>query len=361
MSQPQPTVARRDARQIIASLRQTLDAIGIPRLIIGLFVVGLFILAAVKELPLGMLANSALVRFGMNGILVLAMVPTIISGQGLNFGLPVGVICGLIGALVSIEFYVHGPVGLLVAMLVALPLAGLAGWGYGHLLNRIKGEEMMIGTYVGFSLVALMCIFWIVAPFSNPEMIWVLGGKGVRVTVTVQNYWAQVLNNFLAFKLGSVAVPGGLLAFFGLCCAGIWWFFRTKLGLAIVAVGSNPQFAKSAGINVDAMRIVATILSTVLAAIGIIVYAQSYGFVQLYTAPLMAAFPAVAGILIGGASARRASILNVIIGTLLFQSLLAIALPVTRTVIDGSLSEIANIIISQGVILYALTRGGEKA
>lgn len=361
MSQPQPAAVRKDARQVITAVRQALDSIGVPRLIIGVFVTGLFILAAVQHLPLGMLVNSSLVRFGMNGILVLAMVPMIISGQGLNFGLPVGVICGLIGALLSVQFYMRGPLGLLAAMLFALPLAGLAGYAYGHLLNRIKGEEMMIGTYVGFSLVALMCIFWIAAPFSNPEMIWVLGGKGVRVTVTVQNYWAQVLNNFLSFKVGGVTVPGGLLGFLGLCCFGVWRFFRTKLGLAIVAVGSNPQFAKSAGINVDAMRIVASILSTMLAAIGIIVYAQSYGFIQLYTAPLMAAFPAVAGILIGGATARRASILNVVIGTLLFQSLLAIALPVTRTFIDGSLSEIANIIISQGVILYALTRGGEKA
>lgn len=360
MSLPQP-VARRQWRQSLTAVRQTLDTIGVPRLIIGLFVLGLFILAAVKQLPLGMLANSALVRFGMNGVLVLAMVPSIMSGQGLNFGLPVGVVCGLIGALISVQFYIRGPLGFGVALLIAIPLAVLAGYAYGQLLNRVRGQEMMIGTYVGFSLVALTCILWIVAPFSNPEMIWVLGGKGVRVTVTIQNYWAQVLNNSLSFKLGSVVVPGGLLLFLGLCCWLVHWFFRTKLGLAVVAAGSNPQFAKSAGINVDRMRIVATVLSTVLGAVGIIVYAQSYGFLQLYTAPLMMAFPAVAGILIGGASARRATILNVIIGTLLFQSLLAIALPVTRTVIEGSLSEIANIIISQGVILYALTRGGERA
>jgi simple sugar transport system permease protein len=104
------------------------------------------------------------------------------------------------------------------------------------------------------------------------------------------------------------------------------------------------------------MKAVGVVLSTVLAAIGIIVYAQSYGFLQLYMAPLMMAFPAVAAILIGGASLQRATIFNVIIGTVLFQTLLTTALPVTSRVIQGDISEVARLIISNGMILYALTR-----
>lgn len=350
----------RGTGRALAVVKTFVDTVGIPRLIIGAFIIGIFVLAWAQRLPIGMLVTSSLVRFGMNGVLVLAMVPSILGGEGLNFGLPVGVICGLLGALLSVEFYMRGAIGFLAALLIAVPLAVLAGWGYGLLLNRVKGEEMMIGTYVGFSVVALMCVVWIVAPFKNPEMIWVVGGKGVRMTVTITNYWAQVLNNFLKFTVAGVEIPTGLLVFFAACCLFVRWFFRTKLGLAVIAAGSNPLFAKSAGINVDQMRIVAAVMSTVLGAIGLIVYAQSYGFLQMYTAPLMMAFPAVAGILIGGASASKASITNVVVGTLLFQTLLATALPVTRTVVAGTLSEIVNIIISQGVILYALTRGGGR-
>ena len=43
------------------------------------------------------------------------------------------------------------------------------------------------------------------------------------------------------------------------------------------AAGENP-FTRAAGINVDKMRIIGTAISTALGAIGIIVYAQSYGF-----------------------------------------------------------------------------------
>ena len=96
--------------------------------------------------------------------------------------------------------------------------------------------------------------------------------------------------------------------------------------------------------------------STVLAAVGIVVFAQSYGFVQLYTAPLLMAFPAVACLLIGGASVSRATLTHVIIGTFLFQSILTVALPVTSQVIQGDISETARLIIQNGMILYALTR-----
>jgi simple sugar transport system permease protein len=46
----------------------------------------------------------------------------------------------------------------------------------------------------------------------------------------------------------------------------------------------------------------------------------------------------------------------VIIGTVLFQSILTMALPMTSQVIQGDISETARLIIQNGMILYALTR-----
>lgn len=51
-----------------------------------------------------MLADQALTRIGMNGILVLAMVPAIESGVKMNFALPLGIVCGLLGGALSLEF-----------------------------------------------------------------------------------------------------------------------------------------------------------------------------------------------------------------------------------------------------------------
>lgn len=343
-------------------MKQIIDKVGFPRFIIAVFLIVLIVTAVILKIPLTGILEDILVRFGMNSILVLAMVPAVQSGIGLNFNLPLGIVFGLIGALVSIEFKLAGFTGLLVSILVAVPLAVIFGYFYGKMLNRIKGQEMTVGTYIGFSVVSFMCIFWLLAPFRSPELVWAYGGNGLRVTVSLESSIAHVLNNFLSFSIGGVTIPTGLLLFFGLFAFIIWVYNQSKKGLSMRVAGSNENFALSNGINVDRERIIGTIMSTVLAAIGIIVYSQAFGFLQLYNAPLYAAMPAVAAILIGGASLQRAKIIHVIIGTLLFQSLLVVSLPVINILSEGSMSEVIRTIISNGIILYALTRpGGDRA
>jgi hypothetical protein len=80
----------------------------------------------------------------------------------------------------------------------------------------------------------------------------------------------------------------------------MWLFMRSKTGVAMYAAGDNPRFAEAAGINVDKYRIIGTIISTILGAVGILVYAQSFGFYQLYERPMFMPITAVAAILIGG-------------------------------------------------------------
>lgn len=343
-------------------MKKIMDRVGFPRFIITVFLLVLIVLATILKLSLSTLISDMLVRFGMNAILVLAMVPAIQCGIGINFNLPLGIICGLIGALVSIEFKLAGFTGFFVAILVALPLAILTGFFYGLMLNKIKGDEMTVGNYMGFSVVSLMCIFWLILPFKSPELVWAYGGSGLRLTISLDSSIGHVLNNFLAFNIGNIKIPTGLLLFVGLCCLIIWLYNRSKSGLAMQVAGSNEKFALSNGINVNRYRVIGTVLSTALAAIGIIVYSQSFGFLQLYNAPLYSAMPAAAAILIGGASIKRAKIIHVFIGTLLFQSLLVVALPVINLIAEGSMSEVIRTIVSNGIILYALTRpGGEAA
>ena len=67
-------------------------------------------------------------------------------------------------------------------------------------------------------------------------------------------------------------------------------------------------------------------------------------------------FPAIAAILIGGASVNKASMANVIIGTLLFQGLLTMTPSVINSILQTDMSEVIRMIVSNGIILYALTR-----
>ena len=86
---------------------------------------------------------------------------------------------------------------------------------------------------------------------------------------------------------------------------------------------------------------------------------QSFGFVQLYMGPFYMALPAVSAILIGGASVNKASILNVVIGTFLFQGIVTMTPSVMNSMIHTDMSEVIRIVVSNGMILYALTRKTE--
>ena len=338
-------------------LKQFIENAGWPRIIIALFLLALFIAAPFVGVRIDASISDTLVRVGMNGILVLAMVPMIQSGCGLNFGLPLGIIAGLLGAVTSIQIGVTGSIGFIIAMAIAVPIAVVLGWLYGQLLNRVKGDEMMIATYVGFSSVALMCIAWLLLPYTSPTMIWGYGGSGLRTTISVEGFWLNALSQYVNIRIGEFFyIPVGMFLFFAFVSFLVWAFFRTKTGTAITAVGSNPEFARASGIDVDKMRTISVIMSTALGAIGILVYEQSFGFIQLYMGPFYMGFPAVAAILLGGASVNKASMVNVVVGTFLFQGILTMTPSVINSVMQTDMSEVIRIIVSNGMILYALTR-----
>ena len=336
--------------------------LGIPRVIIGLFFILLCFMALLYDLSLPTLLSNTIVRMGMNSIMVLAMVPGIQCGISLNLGLPIGLVCGLVGGLMTIELGLPGWSGFLFAIAVGAALAAVCGFAYAQLLNRLKGEEMSVTTYVGFSIVSLMCIAWLVLPFKSLKLRWPLG-TGLRNTIGLDSTnFAHILDDLFAFEILGFEVPTGLLLFMALCCFLVWLFSRSKTGVAMQAVGNNPRFAEATGISVDRMRIIGTMLSTVLGAIGILVYSQSYGFMQLYTAPRQMGFIAASAILIGGASTSRCKISHVIIGTFLFQGVLTLGMPVANVLVPGStISETLRILISNGIILYALTKSGGES
>lgn len=339
-----------------------IDKLGIPRVIIGVFFILLCFMTLWYDLSLSTLLSNTIVRMGMNAIMVLAMVPGIQCGISLNLGLPIGLVAGLIGGLLTIELGIPGWGGFLFAIVSGSALAAVCGYLYALMLNRLKGSEMSVTTYVGFSIVSLMCIAWLVLPFKSLKLRWPLG-TGLRNTIGLDGTnFRHILNDFLAFQIGDFTIPTGLLLFMLFSCFVVWVFSRSRTGQAMQAVGNNPRFAESVGINVDKMRIIGTVFSTVLGAVGILVYSQSYGFMQLYTAPRQMGFIAASAILIGGASTSRCEISHVLIGTFLFQGVLTLGMPVANVLVPGStISETLRILISNGIILYALTKSGGES
>ena len=343
----------------MGTMTAMVSSFGLPRIIISGFLLVLFILTPFVGVDLPTQITNIINRFSWNAVLVLAMVPMIHAGCGLNFGLPLAIICGLLGGTLSIQLGFTGPMSFLMAVLIATPFAVILGGGYGLLLNRIKGGEMMIATYVGFSVMSFFCMMWLLLPYSSPTMVYGLSGNGLRPTISLDGFYNQVLSGFLNIRIGNIALPIGALLAFALLAFLMWAFLHTKTGTAMTAVGSNPAFARAAGINVDRTRMLSVIMSTWLGAMGILMYQQGFGFIQLYNAPNNLTMPTVAAILIGGASVNKASIPNVIVGTILFQGIVTMTPTVMNSAIHMDMSEVIRIIVSQGMILYALTRKTE--
>lgn len=346
-------------------LQYWLKKMGYPRLIIGGFLLVLFIMAPLTGSDLTTQFTNVVNRFSWNAVLVLAMVPMIHSGCGLNFGIPLGVLAGLLGGTLAIEMGFTGPMSFVMAIVVSTPFAILFGGGYGALLNKIKGGEMMVATYVGLSSVSFMCIMWLVIPYKHPSIVMAYTGVGLRNMFALDSFYAGVLADFLKIDLNplgiNLVIPTGSILFFALLAFLMWAFLHTKTGTAMTAVGSNPTFARAAGINVDRTRMLSVIMSTWLGAMGILMYQQGFGFIQLYNAPNNLTLPTVSAILIGGASVNKANITHVIIGTILFQGIVTMTPTVMNSAIHMDMSEVIRIIVSQGIILYALTRKTEGA
>ena len=134
-------------------------------------------------------------------------------------------------------------------------------------------------------------------------------------------------------------------------------FSTPKTGTAMTAVGSNPNSARASGINIDKTRMLGDYVH--LAGRhrhpG---YEQGRLYPAVHGAVLYGP-SAVSAILIGGASVNKATITNVIIGTFLFQGIVTMTPTVINSMIHMDMSEVIRIIVSNGMILYALTRKTE--
>lgn len=343
---------------------------GAARWIITLFLLVLFLIAGFFQVSRVQLINNTITRFGMVGILVLSLVPMIQSGAGLNFGIPVGIISGLLAEAIVMEYRLSPLGGFLCSCLLGIIFGLILGYLYGKLLNMVKGDEMMIATYVGYSIIYFFQILWVSLPFKNPASVQGYKGEGLRVTISLDDYWRHILDDFwrISIYVGNdhngqpeyLEIPTGTILVLALGCFLMWLFMRSKTGTAMTAVGSNPEYSRASGVNNNRMRTLSVMISTAVAAVGIIIYAQSFGFAQYYTAANNFTFPTVAAILLGGASVTKASITNVLLGAFLFQGVISMTPAVINSAIQIDMSDVLRMIITNGLIIYALTRKGGK-
>lgn len=352
-------------------------------------------------------------RLSRNAFIVLALIIPIVAGMGINFAITIGAMAAQIAALWVIEWGISGLSGFLVAMLMTMPIAAFFGFLIGKLMNKMKGQEMIGGLILGYFANGLyqllfLFIFGNLIPLKAPGLV-IKGSTGVANTIdlSTDRGFKYALDGLLrvsfstavliicgiiavgamvlfarkkmekkkAFTYGGicvativvaqlpfvknifsmVTVPMGTFFVVGLLCIFNNALMKTKIGQQFRAVGQNRTVANASGINVDRVRVIAIVISTVLAGWGQLIFVQNMGSFQTYGAHEQVGLYAGAAILVGGASIKKATNGQALLGCILFHLLFIVAPSAGKNLFgDAAIGEYFRVFISYGVIALAL-------
>ena len=352
-------------------------------------------------------------RLSRNSFIVLALIIQIIAGMGINFAITIGAMAAQIAALWVIEWGISGLAGFLTAMVITMPIAAFFGFLIGKLMNKMKGQEMIGGLILGYFANGLyqllfLFIFGNLIPLKTPGLV-IKGSTGVANTIdlstergfkyALDGLWrvpfgtaALILCGLIAIwslvKLATkkedkkkaltrtgicvavaviaqlpfvtaafsmVSVPMVTFLIVALLCVFNNAIMKTRIGQQFRAVGQNRTVANAAGINVDRVRVIAIIISTVLAGWGQLIFVQNMGSFQTYGAHEQVGLYAGAAILVGGASIKKATNGQALLGCILFHLLFIVAPSAGKNLFgDAAIGEYFRVFISYGVIALAL-------
>lgn len=370
------------------------------------------------DLDMTSVARDLMKRLSRNAFIVLSLIIPIVAGMGINFAITIGAMAAQIGLLLAINWNLTGPVGILVAAGITLPLGALFGYLVGVMLNKMKGQEtigsMILGYFAnGAYQLLFLYIFGNFIPL-NPKVT-IIGATGVKNTLDLTtNGLAQAIDGVLripflncvyifaaaglvyavvmyllkrmdkkkamvtgccsvvlalVFCLPPVAncfngssseaitVPGVTWILIVLLCGFNVLIMKTRLGQKFRAVGQSQTVANASGINVNRVRLIAIMISTVLAGWGQLLFIQSDGMGTLttYSAHEQVGLYAGAAILVGGASIDRATNSQALLGTLLFHLMfLTVQKAASALFGDAVIGEYFRAFLSYAVIAVAL-------
>ena len=228
--------------------------------------------------------------------------------------------------------------------------------------NRVILADAVVLLAVGLLVYAVVLFIKNRPAKGTPAFNKVLKFAVIAVILFVTNMIPGVNKVYRSVRLP--AMTFAVIAFFA---AFNDWLVNTRLGQNMRTVGQNRSVATSAGIDVDKTRIIATCISTVLAAWGQLIFLQNLGTFNTVQQQDNVGLYSVAAILVGGANVQKATNKQAVIGVILFHTLFVVApLAATELVGDSAISEYIRMFFSYGVIavslaMHASKKGGKKA
>lgn len=356
MSAPRVATAQRPAAPAASAIGPILRQGAVP-LFFALLCVGGIVAA---RLDLNYLVNEVITRLARNSFLVLSLLIPIIAGLGLNFGIVIGAMAGQTALVIVTHYQLGGLLGVAVAAVLAVPFGILFGWLTARVLNRAKGREMVTSFIMGFfanglyQLVFLILVGTVI-PMKDPVLM-LPSGIGLRNTVDLIEISNALDRAFFGLlQAGPFRIPLVTLLVSAVLCVVVTFLLRTRLGQQMRAVGQDMHVAEVSGIKVDRIRTIALLISTVLAAWGQIIFLQNIGTMNTYNSHEQVGAFSIAALLVGGASIRKATIWNALVGVILFHTLFVVSPLAGQTILGvPQVGEYFRSFLAYGVIAVAL-------
>ena len=192
-----------------------------------------------------------------------------------------------------------------------------------------------------------------IIPISDTSIL-LSRGYGIRNAIDLKNI-RRALDDAIVLHIGDFSIPILTIIAIVLFCLFIVWFRKTKLGQDMRAIGQDIEVSRAAGISADKTRIIAIVISTMLAAIGQIIFLQNIGTMNTYNSHEQIGMFSIAALLIGGATVSKATIPNALSGVILFHAMFILAPRAGKELIGSAqIGEYFRVFISYGIIALVL-------
>lgn len=165
----------------------------------------------------------------------------------------------------------------------------------------------------------------------------------------------NLMDRLWLMEVGGITIPLFMICLVLAFCLALRYIMNTKLGLQFRVVGEDLEKARMLGSDVDKVRTKAIILSTVLAALGQILFVQNIGMLNVYTGHLNHDIFSSAALLAGGATLKQAKVRHVLGGIFLFHSLFIVSPQAGQNLFgNAALGEYFRSFVAYGTIAVAL-------
>ncbi|MGF9759322.1 ABC transporter permease [Microvirga sp. 0TCS3.31] len=264
-------------------------------------------------------------------IVIVGVGMTLVIATG-GIDLSVGALMAIAGALAPLIFLgklfplPHPAVGIALAFVVPVLVAGALGWFNGLLVTRLRIQPIIA------------------------TLVLLIAGRGIAQVFTNGNLQVFNLPSFQFIGLGRVfGIPFQAILMIIIVAATAWMLRRTVFGRQILAIGGNEKAARLSGIPVASVKQRVYLISGLLSGIaGLIVIARNSA-ADANLVGLGMELDAIAAVAVGGTllTGGRATVIGTLVGALIIQL-------VRYTLLANGVPDAAALVAKAAIIVLAV-------